>query len=176
MWIWIAIAVIVIIVIIAVLVSIGSRRRRDAKEVQAKEDRERAARLREEARVAELDSREKNAAAMRKASDAEQAAVAAERLSMEAEQQRTDAAGAAAASREKLAQAAEADPGADASNRARPALDMDRPGQPAEEEPLVGRADSGAGRHAAVEDRTLHEDPQGQQGQVRNPDGTVQGF
>lgn len=180
MWIWIVIAILVIIVIIALLITVGSRRRREAKELQAKEDRERAVKLREDARVAELDSREKNAAAMRTASDAEQAAVAAERLSMEAEQQRSDASVAAAAAREKLAEAADVDhgavdPGADASNRAQPSPAEDRTDLPSGEGAPEEGNDAVTGRHAAADSRPLHDGPEADQRQVRNSDGTIQG-
>ena len=102
--------VIVVLVVVGVLMSLGRRRRREAAELQANEDREHAGRLREDAKDADLNARAKNAAAARTAADAEEAAVEAERLKIDAERQRAAAANDDARSKEKLAQAIALDP------------------------------------------------------------------
>lgn len=117
MWIWVVV-IVVVLVILGFLVSIGLKRRRAAQQLQANENRERAARLRDEAQDADLAAREQHVAASRKAADAEQTAVEAERLSIEAERQRSRAAAEAARSKDRLSQAAALDPDYQTRNRA----------------------------------------------------------
>lgn len=110
MLIWIVVVVVVILVIIGIVVVLGRKRRQEAALIQANEDRERAGRLREEARDADLAAREQDVAATRAAADAEEAAVEAERLRIDAEQQRSRAQADAARSQERVTQAEALDP------------------------------------------------------------------
>lgn len=109
MWVWIVIAVIAVIVLVAVL-AVVTKRRNAEKIERDKENRIKAEALRESARSADLDAREKHAVAARIAADAEQAAVKAERMRLEAEHQHEAAATAQKRSEEKLAQAESIDP------------------------------------------------------------------
>ncbi|MFC8302681.1 hypothetical protein ACFUCV_03250 [Specibacter sp. NPDC057265] len=118
MWVWIVIAVIAVIVLVAVL-AVVTKRRNAEKVERDKENRVKAEALRDSARTADLDAREKHAMAARTAADAEQAAVKAERMRLESEQQHEAAALAEKRSEEKLAQAQSLDP--DARHHRRPA-------------------------------------------------------
>lgn len=109
-WIWIVVAIIVVVVIIGVVTALSRKRRRVEAEQQAHEDREKAGQLREHAKVADLDAREKHAAAARTTADAEQAAVEAERLKFQAEQQRAASAEDDAHSKATYQEAAALDP------------------------------------------------------------------
>lgn len=157
-WIWIAIGIVVAVVLLVVLVSLISRRR-EAKEIQAREDKARAVELREAARATELDSREKNAAAMRKAAAAEQAAVAAERLSVEAEHELSIAAEEATRSREKLAQADALDPSFKASDRTHAEVQDDQLNRSPDGEEPAGEEGAHGGRHTAEQDMKGHDEP-----------------
>lgn len=109
-WIWIIIGIVVLLIVIGFLVALGRRKNRARVEQRNQEDREHAARLRDEARDAGLDARENQAAADRKRAAAEQAAVDADRLKIEAERQRAAAAERQAEATDRLRQAEAVDP------------------------------------------------------------------
>ncbi|MGO4383688.1 hypothetical protein [Specibacter sp. RAF43] len=110
-WIWIIIGIVVLLIVVGFLVTLGRRQSRARMEQRNQEDREHAARLRDEARDAGLDARENQAAADRKRAAAEQAAVDAERLKIESERERAAAADRAAEAADRLRQAEAVDPG-----------------------------------------------------------------
>ncbi len=141
MWVWIVIAVIAVIALIAVL-AVFTKRKNAQKVAQDKENRLKAEALRESARSAELDAREKHAAAARIAADAEQAAVHAERMRIEAEQQHQEAATAQARSEEKLAQAKSIDPDEHHSRGAGATATAKHSGATPEDAPAHREADS----------------------------------
>ena len=115
-WIWTILVIVVVVVIVGILVAASSRRRRRVAEQQKAKDREHAGKLRDEAKVAGLDARDRQAVADRTTADAEQAAVEAERLRLEAERQSSAAAEHEAEARKKLHEAATVDPDVDASS------------------------------------------------------------
>lgn len=163
MLIWIVVVVIVVLVIIGILVALGRKRRHEAAQLQANEDREHAGRLREEARDADLAAREQDVAATRTAADAEEAAVAAERLRIDAERQRSRAQADAARSKDKATQAQALDPDVPTPDRKRNLAEPHASGDPHD-----GTAPGENQQHNGVHEVREHEErlPTSENGEV----------
>lgn len=109
-WVWIIIGILVVLLIIGLIVFLGRKRRNAHLEKKKHEEHERANQIREEARVKDLEAREREAHATRAAAEAQQAEVDAERLRLEAEQRQAHAQDLRRETEERARQADEIDP------------------------------------------------------------------
>jgi hypothetical protein len=108
--IWIIVAIIVVIAVVAIIAALGRKKAAARAEAQREADRRRAGELRETAQAADLQARERDAAAMKAQADAEQAQVEAEKLRLQAERHNADAESGHQQAQEHLRQAADLDP------------------------------------------------------------------
>ena len=115
-WVWVVVGVIVVVLVVLLLLA-GGRRRKAVQQKRDDEQRAKAAEIRREAEMKDLDAREREAKATRARADAEQAQVDAARLRQQADQQAMEAKALRDDVNERARKADELDPDVDGDRR-----------------------------------------------------------